>query len=69
VPAHVRNAPSHRDAWSDDDTDPDSGAIVLVVIGFVVMILIAGIIWLRCDKAPTLFAEESLTTAMASELG
>ena len=34
--------------------DPYSGATVLVVIGFVVIIVIVGVIWLRRDKAPTL---------------
>jgi hypothetical protein len=45
-------APSDREAWSDDDdANPYSGAAVLVVIGFVVIIVIAGVIWLRRDKA------------------
>ncbi len=36
-------------------------------IGFVVIIVIAGVIWLRRDKARISFTEDSLTTATASE--
>ncbi|MFZ2056797.1 MAG: hypothetical protein WAV54_05265 [Acidimicrobiales bacterium] len=66
VPAHVRDeanvggvehlfvAPSHREAWSDDDdVNPYSGATVLVVIGFVVVLVVAGVIWLHRNKAPS----------------
>jgi|GEM_PF-4541492 transcription elongation factor Elf1 len=79
VPAHVRNgassggverpsiAPSHREVWnSEDDENPYSGATVLVVIGFVVIIVIAGVIWLRRDKAPTLFTRAVDRTARTS---
>jgi hypothetical protein len=57
VPAHLRNgansgsterlsvAPSHREAWSDDnDANPYSGATVLVVIGLVVIGLVVIIV-------------------------
>jgi hypothetical protein len=68
VPAHLRNgansggglehpsiAPSHREAWNgEDDESPYSGATVLVVIGFVVVLVVAGVIWLRRNnKAPS----------------
>ena len=62
VPAHVRNGansdgsqPFNREAWSDeDDASPYSGASVLVVIGFVVVLVVAGVIWLRRNnKAPS----------------
>ena len=47
-------APSRREVWSDDvDANPYSGATVLVVIGLGVIIVIAGVTWLRRDKAPT----------------
>jgi hypothetical protein len=77
VPVHVRNGansggaervsvtPSNREAWSDDDDgNPYSGTTVLVVTGFVVIIVIAGVIWLRRNKAPT-----SLNKATFSEPG
>lgn len=58
VPAHVRNGansdgsqPFNREAWSDeDDASPYSGASVLVVIGFVVVLVVAGVIWRRRNK-------------------
>jgi hypothetical protein len=51
-------APSPREASSDaDGADSYSGATVLVVIGFVVIIVIAGIIWLRRNEAPTPFTK------------
>jgi LPXTG-motif cell wall-anchored protein len=61
VPAHIRNGantdspqPFNREAWSDeDDAGPSSGATVLVVIGFVVILVVAGVIWLRRKKAPS----------------
>ncbi|MGP0050162.1 MAG: hypothetical protein ACLPZR_15105 [Solirubrobacteraceae bacterium] len=55
VPAHVRDeaSSSAHEAWSDeDDAGPSSGAAVLVVIGFVVVLVVSGFIWLRRNKAP-----------------
>jgi len=78
VPAQVRNgtinggaerasvAPSQREAWSEDDESPYSGATVLVVLGFVVIIVIAGVIWLHRNKAPTLFTKVVDRTARTS---
>jgi hypothetical protein len=54
VPAHVRNGASSADheAWSDEgDASPSSGATVLVVIGLVVVLVVAGVIWFRRNKA------------------
>ena len=59
VPAPVRNGantdspqPFNRDAWSaEEDASPYSGATVLVVIGFVVILVVAGVVWLRRNKA------------------
>ena len=61
VPAGVRHGansdgsqPFNREAWRDeDDASPYSGASVLVVIGFVVVLVVAGVIWLRRKKAPS----------------
>jgi transcription elongation factor Elf1 len=50
VPAHVREGASsaYQEAYDgEDDTSPYSGATVLVVIGFVVILVVAGVIWLR----------------------
>jgi hypothetical protein len=79
VPAHVRSgangggverlsvARSHREDWSDDDdANPYSGATVLVVIGFVVIIVIVGVIWLRRDKAPTTASEPDYQLTMGA---
>ncbi len=45
--------PFSREAWSDEeDASPYSGATVLVVIGFVVVLVVAGGIWLRRNKTP-----------------
>jgi hypothetical protein len=58
-------ARSHREAWSDeDDASPYSGATVLVVIGFVVVLVVAGVIWLRHYKAPSESAYQLTTGAM-----
>jgi len=70
VPASVRHgatcgtvrqasiAPALREVSSNaDDADSYSGATVLVVIGFVVIIVIAGVIWLRRNEAPTPFTK------------
>jgi LPXTG-motif cell wall-anchored protein len=47
-------APYGGEAGSDkDDAGPSSGATVLVVIGFVVVLAVAGVIWLRRNKAPS----------------
>jgi hypothetical protein len=59
VPAHVRNeassdgsGPFSREAWSDEEhASPYSGDTVLVVIGFVVILVVAGVVWLRRNKA------------------
>jgi hypothetical protein len=54
VPAHVREGASsaYLEAYDDeDDASPSSGATVLVVIGFVVVLVVAGVIWLRRNKA------------------
>ena len=60
----VSIAPSHREAWSDDaDANPYSGTAVFVVIGFVVIIVIAGVIWLRRNKAPTSSNQTTTGTA------
>ena len=56
VPAHVRNGSRSADheAWSDEDNaGPSSGATVLVVVGFVVVLVVAGVIWFRRNKAPS----------------
>jgi hypothetical protein len=46
--------PYNREAWNyEDDASPYSGATVLVVIGFVVILAVAGVIWLRRNKAPS----------------
>ena len=46
--------PFSREAWSDEeDASPFSGATVLVVIGFVVVLVRAGVIWLRRNKTPS----------------
>jgi hypothetical protein len=50
---HPSIAPSHREANGEDDESPYSGATVLVVIGFVVVLVVAGVIWLRRNKAPS----------------
>jgi hypothetical protein len=43
----------NRKAWSDeDDASPSSGATVLVAIGFVVILAVAGVIWLPRNKVP-----------------
>ena len=68
VPAQVRSGassigaertlvnPSRRkDVHDEDEASPYSGATVLAVIGFVVIIVIAGVIWLRRNEAPTPF--------------
>lgn len=41
----------------EDEASPYSGATVLAVIGFVVIIVIAGVIWLRRNEAPTPFTK------------
>jgi transcription elongation factor Elf1 len=58
VPAYVRaganskgGEPSNPEAWNDeDDASQSSGATVLVVIGLVVTLVIAGVIWIRRKK-------------------
>ena len=54
VPASIREGassscePYKREARSyEDDTSPYSATTVLVVIGFVVILVVAGVIWLR----------------------
>jgi hypothetical protein len=48
------------------DGNPYSGATVLVVIGFVVIIVVAGAIWFRRNKAPTSFTKAVDRTARTS---
>jgi hypothetical protein len=55
VPASMRegaSSPAHE-AWSEKDDAISSGATVLVVIGCVVILAVAGVIWLRRNKAPS----------------
>jgi transcription elongation factor Elf1 len=56
VPSHVRNGADStvpEPVNAEDDEDAHSGATVLVVIGLAVIIVVAGVIWLRRNKAPS----------------
>jgi len=58
VSAQLFIAPPNQEAWSnEDDVGPPSGANVLGVIGLVVIIVVAGAIWLRSNKSYQLTSE------------